>query len=80
MNKTEAPAKIYIGNSELEGDNKEATLDVMEILANAEHFRTNISTGHQFLDVTFLPFRKGTNKFGKTHYAIIKDRVKTKEL
>jgi hypothetical protein len=80
MDRTEQPPKIYIGNSEFTEANTEATFDVTEILANAERFRVNADTGHQFLDVTFIPFRKGVNKFGKTHYAIIKDRIKTKEL
>lgn len=70
------PPKVYVGNAHVEKDRADITLDITEILEHEESWRREVTiTGDKiFLDITLLPFRAGTNKFGKNYYAIIKNK------
>jgi len=78
MNTEEAP-KIFVGNAEITPTCFDITLDMTEILKQTSYYR-KASTGVSYLDIKLLPFRKGTNKFGKTHYAIIKNKKRKDEI
>lgn len=71
-------SKIYVGNALIKPTRGSMTLDVTEILQHEEYFkRVNSSLGeipHYEVDLTILPFKKGINRFGNSHYVIIKNK------
>ena len=76
--KTERPTKLFVGNAEYDGDRCNLTIDIDELLKYANIARKNTTTGHRHIDITLIP-RKSTNKFSKTHSAIIRDKYPDKD-
>lgn len=70
------PPKIYVGNAKINEHHMSATLDLTVLVEQEEYFNVaNIAGDEHFMvDVTLLPFKKGTNQFGNTHYIIIKNK------
>jgi hypothetical protein len=74
--KNDTPEKIYVGNARLDSIHGSMTLNMTEILNNKSAFRIAEINGEEitFLNLTVLPFKKGKNRFGNTHYLIIKNQ------
>lgn len=69
--------KIYVGNARIV-DTKTInfTINLSEIANYPNHYRSiNISDANAYeIDLTAIPFKKGENKYGNTHYIIIKNK------
>lgn len=69
-------AKIFVGNGRLSEMNSSITIDVTQLAKYPEYFKEITVDGeiHYEVEVTILPFQKGINKFGNSHYLIIKNK------
>lgn len=68
--------KIYIGNARLSELNSTITINVTELAKYEAMFTQVTINGEQAYEVeaTLIPFKNGVNKFGNTHYLIIKNK------
>ena len=74
--RTEAPEKVYVGNARIGEFSGHLTINISEVMSHADSFRKATVGGKVtlFLDVTLLPFKDGKNRFGNTHYIILKNK------
>ncbi len=74
--KKEPKPKIFVGNARINELNSNISLDLTEIAKNPEYFHeiTINDERHYEIDLTVIPFKNGVNKFGNTHYVIIKNK------
>jgi hypothetical protein len=76
--KEDARKKIYVGNALMKATKSSMTLDITEIMQHKEYFKRVHSTidsiPHYEVDLSILPFKKGINRFGNSHYIIIKNK------
>lgn len=70
------PVKIFVGSGLITDKASNITIDVTEILKHEGYFKQVSISGniHHEIDLTILPYRDGINKFGNSHYIIIKNR------
>lgn len=68
--------KVYVGNGIITDATANISIDLTELAKYPTSFREIIYKGetHYTVDLTILPFKNGTNKFGNTHYIIIKNK------
>jgi len=74
--KKEPNPKIFVGNARINELNSNVSLDLTEIAKNDAYFHEITINGerHYEIDLTIIPFKQGVNKFGNTHYVIIKNK------
>ena len=68
--------KIFVGNGLLSAKNSNITIDLTELAKHDTYFKeVNIGGNiHYEIDLTIIPYRDGINKFGNSHYIIIKNK------
>lgn len=69
--------KIFVGNGRVTEAHSDLTIDITELAKYTEYF-TTVETQdgevHYECSLTVLPFKKGVNRYGNTHYIIIKNK------
>lgn len=70
------PTKIFVGNARINELNSDVSLDLTAIANHLEYARgiTINNERHYEITLTVIPFKQGVNKFGNTHYVIIKNK------
>ena len=68
--------KIFVGNARINELNSDVSLDLTAIANHLEYAReiTIDNERHYEITLTVIPFKQGVNKFGNTHYVIIKNK------
>lgn len=70
------PTKIFVGNARINELNSDVSLDLTAIgkYIDLAHEITINGERHYEITLTVIPFKQGVNKFGNTHYVIIKNK------
>ena len=68
--------KIFVGNARINELNSDVSLDLTAIgkYIDLAHEITINGERHYEITLTVIPFKQGVNKFGNTHYVIIKNK------
>lgn len=68
--------KIFIGNARLSELNSTITINITELAKHEGCFTSTLINGELAYEceATLIPFKNGVNKFGNTHYLIIKNK------